>query len=112
MTTVGPGEAGAGVGTTHGFGTLDGDGMPDGVGAGTTLGDSTAGAGEALVGDILGAAGATPASMAGVVTTTTVGAPTTITIITEETTLTVMRGDVEDTPLQLFQAPHLGEGPT
>lgn len=40
--------AGAGVGTTHGYGTLAGAGTP--AGAGTILGDGTAGAGEALVG--------------------------------------------------------------
>ncbi len=58
-TIAGAGEvlAGAGVGTTHGSGTADGDGMPvgagealAGAGVGTILGDGTAGAGVASVG--------------------------------------------------------------
>ena len=42
--------AGAGVGTTLGYGTAVGAGTLAGAGAGTTHGDGTAGAGEALVG--------------------------------------------------------------
>ena len=51
--------AGAGVGTTLGYGTAVGAGTLAGAGAGTTHGDGTAGAGEALVGaGMLAGAGA------------------------------------------------------
>lgn len=94
MITVGPGEAGAGVGTTHGCSTtgagagtvLIGVGVGTililpGVGAGTH-GDITAGAGEASVGDILGVAGDMQAIMVGVDIMAT-GTDLTITIIAE-----------------------------
>lgn len=93
MTTVGPGEAG--VGTTHGCSTtgvgagtaLIGVGagtilILPGAGAGTTHGDITVGAGEALDGGIPGVAGATPDIMAGEASMDGTG-PTTMAITVE-----------------------------